>query len=164
MKINSAFLSYNFLQIFLEIPKQWYKTNLFTISQGNIFLYQKILKIFKKIFKLQKDIITGTLTVRENLWFCANMRLPMSVSQESKAKVIEEALNDLGLNDCADTKVIRTYILLSCASIFLISYKILRYKKVSVCLSKFSKYRIMIFRLELILFEECLVAKRRELV
>ena len=66
------------------------------------------MKIFKKILKLQKDIITGTLTVRENLWFCANMRLPMSVSQESKAKIIEEALNDLGLNDCADTKVIPT--------------------------------------------------------
>jgi len=75
---------------------------------GNIFLNGRpVSKKFQRIsgYVVQKDIITGTLTVRENLWFCANMRLPMSVSQESKAKIIEEALNDLGLNDCADTKV-----------------------------------------------------------
>ena len=53
----------------------------------------------------QQDIVLGTLTVRENLWFSANLRLPRSVSKEIKKKRIEEILYELGLTGCADTKV-----------------------------------------------------------
>jgi len=49
--------------------------------------------------------VIGTLTVRENLWFSANLRLPRSISRDIKRKRIEEILYDLGLTGCADTKV-----------------------------------------------------------
>lgn len=41
---------------------------------------------FKRIsgYVTQKDIITGTLTVRENLMFCANLRLPTSINPKTR--------------------------------------------------------------------------------
>lgn len=47
----------------------------------------------------------GTLTVRENLMFSANLRLPSSVSEEEKRRKVEEAIFELGLESCANTKV-----------------------------------------------------------
>ena len=47
----------------------------------------------------------GTLTVRENLMFSANMRLPNSLSWKDKLQRVEEAIQELGLASCADTKV-----------------------------------------------------------
>jgi len=47
----------------------------------------------------------GTLTVRENLMFSANLRLPTSVSQKEKRHRVEETIQELGLTSCADTKV-----------------------------------------------------------
>jgi len=47
----------------------------------------------------------GTLTVRENLTFSANLRLPSSLSQKEKRNRVEETLQELGLVSCADTKV-----------------------------------------------------------
>jgi len=54
---------------------------------------------------VQQDICVGTLTVRENLWFSANMRLPKSMTKQEKSDIIENTLLDLGLSNCADTKV-----------------------------------------------------------
>jgi len=47
----------------------------------------------------------GTLTVRENLTFSANLRLPKSLSQQEKHNRVEETLQELDLTSCADTKV-----------------------------------------------------------
>lgn len=47
----------------------------------------------------------GTLTVRENIMFSANIRLPNTVSNEEKKKRVEDIVGELGLADCADTKV-----------------------------------------------------------
>jgi len=47
----------------------------------------------------------GTLTVRENLMFSANLRLPQSMSSEEKTERVDEAIEELGLDKCADTKV-----------------------------------------------------------
>ena len=47
----------------------------------------------------------GTLTIRENFMFSANLRLPSSVGMEEKKARVEATLNDLGLTGCADTKV-----------------------------------------------------------
>lgn len=48
----------------------------------------------------------GTLSVRENLEFSANIRLPADdFSREEKRLKVEEVINDLGLSACADTKV-----------------------------------------------------------
>lgn len=48
----------------------------------------------------------GTLSVRENLLFSANLRLhPRYHSSEDKHSKVNEIIQDLGLIDCADTKV-----------------------------------------------------------
>lgn len=48
----------------------------------------------------------GTLSVRENLLFSANLRLnPQYYSSEDKNSKVNEIIQDLGLTDCADTKV-----------------------------------------------------------
>ena len=43
-------------------------------------------------FYFQDDVVMGTLTVRENLMFSANLRLPESISVEEKARRVEEVL------------------------------------------------------------------------
>lgn len=48
----------------------------------------------------------GTLSVKENLLFSANLRLnPQYYSSKDKKKKVNEIIQDLGLTDCADTKV-----------------------------------------------------------
>ena len=47
----------------------------------------------------------GTLTVKENFFFSANLRLPSSVTQEEKEQKVNTVIEELGLVHCADTKV-----------------------------------------------------------
>ncbi|XP_076004104.1 broad substrate specificity ATP-binding cassette transporter ABCG2b [Genypterus blacodes] len=60
----------------------------------------------RSAYVVQDDILMGTLTVRENLLFSANLRLKRqhhsSCDKQSKVNAIIE---DLGLTDCADTKI-----------------------------------------------------------
>ena len=53
----------------------------------------------------QDDIVMGTLTVRENLMFSANLRLPDSLLRKEKRHKVEEIIQELGLTSCANTKV-----------------------------------------------------------
>lgn len=49
----------------------------------------------------------GTLSVRENLLFSANLRLnPKHYSSADKQERVNSILQDLGLMDCAETKVL----------------------------------------------------------
>lgn len=58
------------------------------------------------VLLFQDDILMGTLSVRENLLFSANLRLnPQYYSSEDKHSKVNEIIQDLGLTDCADTKV-----------------------------------------------------------
>ena len=52
----------------------------------------------------QDDVIMGTLTVRENLEFAANLRLRNCTRQDIEERV-NELIHDLGLEKCMDTKV-----------------------------------------------------------
>ena len=54
----------------------------------------------------QDDVVMGTLTVKENLYFSAALRLPISVSWSEKKKLVKKVIDELGLNLCADTKVL----------------------------------------------------------
>lgn len=54
---------------------------------------------------LQDDVVMGTLTVRENLLFSATLRLPKAYSAEARKKRVEETIQELGLTNCADSKV-----------------------------------------------------------
>jgi len=56
-------------------------------------------------YVVQDDVVMGTLTVRENLMFSANLRLPESISVEEKARRVEEVIEELGLGKVADSKV-----------------------------------------------------------
>ncbi len=53
----------------------------------------------------QDDIVMGTLTVRENLHFSAALRLPSHTTWDQRKKRVEKVIEQLGLNDCASTKV-----------------------------------------------------------
>ena len=56
-------------------------------------------------YVVQDDIVSGNLTVRENLMFSANVRLPKDVKKEAKRKIVSDVLLQLGLEKCADSRV-----------------------------------------------------------
>ena len=47
----------------------------------------------------------GTLSVRENLYFSASLRLPSSTTRKQRKERVERVIRELGLQSCADTKV-----------------------------------------------------------
>ncbi|CAF4539458.1 unnamed protein product [Rotaria sp. Silwood1] len=56
-------------------------------------------------YVVQEDTLSGTLTVRENLRFSANLRLSKKFSRETKSTIVEQVIEQLGLETCADTRV-----------------------------------------------------------
>ena len=56
-------------------------------------------------YVVQDDIISGTLTVRENLMFSANVRLSGDITDEERQERVSKVIKDLGLESCAETKV-----------------------------------------------------------
>jgi len=54
-------------------------------------------------YVVQDDIVSGTLTVRENLMFSANVRLPIQLSSKAKIDIVNEVIMELGLEKCANT-------------------------------------------------------------
>ena len=53
----------------------------------------------------QTDVLLPTLTVRETLLYAASLRLPSSTTPQQRSKLVEEVILELGLKDCADTRV-----------------------------------------------------------
>ncbi|KAH9904295.1 ABC transporter [Xylariomycetidae sp. FL2044] len=56
-------------------------------------------------YVMQQDILLPTLTVRETLQYSANLRLPPSTTAEERMRIVEEVILELGLKDCADTRI-----------------------------------------------------------
>ena len=56
-------------------------------------------------YVVQDDILSGTLTVRENLMFSANLRLSSDVSLAERENRVEKIIDELGLRSCADTRI-----------------------------------------------------------
>lgn len=56
-------------------------------------------------YVIQDDIVMGTLTVRENLMFSAELRLPPSVSYEEKKARVQQIIEELNLMKVAESKV-----------------------------------------------------------
>ncbi|XP_037620517.1 broad substrate specificity ATP-binding cassette transporter ABCG2b isoform X1 [Sebastes umbrosus] len=57
-------------------------------------------------YVVQDDILMGTLSVRENLLFSANLRLnPRHHTSADKNSRVDTIIQDLGLTDCAGTKI-----------------------------------------------------------
>ncbi|KAF8935246.1 hypothetical protein BGZ52_000404 [Haplosporangium bisporale] len=53
----------------------------------------------------QHDFLMPFLTVRETLTYAAHLRLPRTMSSQKKKELVELVLLELGLKDCADTRV-----------------------------------------------------------
>jgi len=62
---------------------------------------------FKRIsgYVVQDDVVMGTLTVKENLMFSAQLRLPESMTVKEKAIKVAEVISQLGLDKVADSLV-----------------------------------------------------------
>ena len=56
-------------------------------------------------YVVQDDIFSGTLTVRENIMFSANLRLSQSISFEERVQRVGNIIKQLGLTQCADTRM-----------------------------------------------------------
>ncbi|XP_072851318.1 broad substrate specificity ATP-binding cassette transporter ABCG2 isoform X2 [Pogona vitticeps] len=78
------------------------------LKGGQIFMDGKLVDAnFHKCsaYVVQEDILTGTLSVRENLQFSANLRLPQDRNNVEKNLRVDAVIQELGLQDCADTKI-----------------------------------------------------------
>ena len=53
----------------------------------------------------QEDTSLGTLTVRENLMFSAELRVPEHLGTAECARRVQQAIEELGLTKCAETLV-----------------------------------------------------------
>jgi len=56
-------------------------------------------------YVVQDDVVMGTLTIRENFMFSANLRLPKNIGHKEKKQRVEDTIQELGLVKCADSKV-----------------------------------------------------------
>ena len=66
---------------------------------------------FRSVRLSQDDVVMGTLPVRENIMFSANLRLPMSYSRAERSDKVDDTIEELGLTACANTKVRTVYFL-----------------------------------------------------
>ena len=53
----------------------------------------------------QTDVLLPSLTVRETLFYAASLRLPSSTTSQQHRQLVEEIILELGLKECADTRV-----------------------------------------------------------
>lgn len=56
-------------------------------------------------YVVQDDICSGTLTVRENLYFSINLRFPEKLSSSQKDERVDAVIEEVGLQNCANTRV-----------------------------------------------------------
>jgi ABC-type multidrug transport system ATPase subunit len=59
----------------------------------------------RSAYVIQQDILLPTLTVRETLTYAAQLRLPSSVSQVERKRLVEEVILELSLKEAADTRI-----------------------------------------------------------
>ncbi|XP_045797656.1 ABC transporter G family member 15-like [Trifolium pratense] len=74
---------------------------------GNIQINGKRRNLYSKqvSFVGQEELFLGTLTVKETLTYSANMRLPSKMTKQEIDKVVEDTIIEMGLEDCANTKI-----------------------------------------------------------
>ncbi|XP_045904151.1 broad substrate specificity ATP-binding cassette transporter ABCG2b isoform X3 [Micropterus dolomieu] len=79
------------------------------LQQGKVLVDGKVVTSDLRLssaYVVQDDILMGTLTVKENLQFSANLRLkPQHHSSTDKKSRVDAIIQELGLTDCADTKI-----------------------------------------------------------
>jgi ABC-type multidrug transport system ATPase subunit len=59
----------------------------------------------RSTYVMQHDVLLPTLSVRETLQYAAELRLPPPTTAEERLAIVEEVLLELGLRECADTRL-----------------------------------------------------------
>lgn len=77
-----------------------YVTQVNRIVAVDIFCYY-----IHNIVCAQEETVTGTLTVKENIMFSAQLRLPRDMTYDEKIEIVDEVIADLGLQNCAHSRV-----------------------------------------------------------
>ena len=67
------------------------------------------IEIFHAIIYFQDDVLTGTLTVKENVYLSASLRLPSEMDCQEKKEKVDEVIEDLGLSHVANILVTMIY-------------------------------------------------------
>ncbi|XP_057954679.1 ABC transporter G family member 15-like [Malania oleifera] len=71
---------------------------------GNILLNGKKRRLDYGVaaYVTQEDTLLGTLTVKETIAYSAHLRLPTTMTREEVNKTVNEVIQEMGLQDCAD--------------------------------------------------------------
>ncbi|KAK7312170.1 hypothetical protein VNO77_35838 [Canavalia gladiata] len=74
------------------------------IMSGNVLLNGKKRRLDYGVvaYVTQEDIMLGTLTVRETIYYSANLRLPATKTKEEVNDIVEGTIIEMGLQECAD--------------------------------------------------------------
>ena len=63
------------------------------------------LRSIRSAYVMQQDVLIPTLTVRETLYYAAELRLPPPTTPEERKQIVEAVILELGLKECADTRI-----------------------------------------------------------
>ncbi|KAH8904633.1 pleiotropic drug resistance protein [Coniochaeta sp. PMI_546] len=74
-------------------------------SGTTLFNGQPSVHTVRHAYVMQQDVLLPTLTVRETLQYSADLRLPASTSPADRARVVDEVILELGLKECASTRI-----------------------------------------------------------
>ncbi|KAI1618479.1 P-loop containing nucleoside triphosphate hydrolase protein [Exophiala viscosa] len=95
----------------LDTISQRVKTSRIDVS-GSVYYNTSLLSFHKGTkahinvpYALQDDVLLPQLTVRETLTYAAALRLPSSVTHKERSQRVNHILEDLGLAQCADTRI-----------------------------------------------------------
>lgn len=75
------------------------------ISGSTTFNGNANIDSIRSAYVMQQDVLIPTLTVRETLQYSADLRLPPPTTQAERHSVVEKVIIELGLKECADTKI-----------------------------------------------------------
>lgn len=76
-----------------------------TVSGSTTFNENTAIESVRSAYVMQEDVLIPTLTVRETLRYSADLRLPPPTTQEERRAIVEQVILELGLKECADTRI-----------------------------------------------------------
>ncbi len=89
----------------LNVISQRMNSSRLKISGSTSYNGRADLSSIRSAYVMQQDVLLPTLTVRETLQYAADLRLPPPTTREERRRVVEEVILELGLKDCADTRI-----------------------------------------------------------
>jgi ABC-type multidrug transport system ATPase subunit len=76
-----------------------------TVAGSTTFNGSTDINSVRSAYVMQEDVLIPTLTVRETLRYSADLRLPPPTTQEERRAIVEQVILELGLKECADTRI-----------------------------------------------------------